>query len=106
MGPSGTWGDFSLGSTSGVYYVLLGIGVTSNKGIYSCVILSELLSLACLSISSLNRNCTDQALNYGASKNTLASTYKAESAHMSGLINRFLSLTSASGIRINLRLIS
>merc|ERR1711972_67162 len=63
--PSSTEGDFSLCATSGVYYVLLGIGVTSNKGIYSCVIMSEVLSLLCVVISKLNSISTDQALKWG-----------------------------------------
>merc|ERR1711972_1159126 len=82
--PSSTEGDFSLCATSGVYYVLLGIGVTSNKGIYSCVILSEVLSLLCVVISKLNSISTDQALKWGGYNSYSATTSKIESANMNG----------------------
>merc|ERR1712060_948995 len=99
--PSSTEGDFSLCATSGVYYVLLGIGVTSNKGIYSCVILSEVLSLLCVLISKVNSISTDQALKWGSYNLSLASTSNIESAKMQGLQHRLLSLISANGIRLN-----
>merc|ERR1712203_46261 len=99
--PSSTQGDFSLCATSGVYYILLGIGVTSNKGIYSCVILSEVLSLLCVIISKLNSISTDQALKWGSSKFSTVTTSNLESAHMHGMLSRFLSLTSSNGIRLN-----
>merc|ERR1711948_158813 len=99
--PSATTGDLSLSATSGVYYVLLGIGVTSNKGIYSCVILSEVLSLLCVVISKLNGISTDQALKWGSYKTSMATTSKIESGIMQGTLARFLSLTSASGLRLN-----
>merc|ERR1711972_1172425 len=95
--PASTEGDFSLCATSGVYYVLLGIGVTSNKGIYSCVILSEVLSLFCVVISKLNGISTDQALKWGGYNSYSATTSKIESANMNGMLHRFLSLTTASG---------
>merc|ERR1712187_972018 len=100
--PSSTEGDFSLCATSNVYYVLLGIKITSNKEIYSCVILSEVLSLLCVVISKLNGISTEKALKWGSYKtSTYTTTLKQESANMSMIQNRFLSLTSASGIRLN-----
>merc|ERR1711879_400626 len=99
--PSATEGDFSLSAISGVYYVLLGIGVTSNKGIYSCVIMSEVLSLLCVVISKLNSISTDKALKWGSNKTSTYTTSKIESTNMNGQQNRFLSLIAASGLRIN-----
>merc|ERR1711972_333434 len=66
--PSSSEGNLSLCATSSVYYILLGIGVTSNKGIYSCVILSEVLSLLYISISKLNNISTDQSFKFNIYK--------------------------------------
>ena len=55
--------DFSLYITSSVYYVLLKIKTTSNKKVYSYLILSELLSLLYLTISKINNFTAAQALN-------------------------------------------
>merc|ERR1711948_2449 len=74
--PSSTEGNFSLCASSGVYYVLLGLGVTSNKGIYSCVILSEVLSLLCVVLSKLNRISTDKLLKWGYHTTTKTTTPK------------------------------
>merc|ERR1711920_894873 len=99
--PSATDGDFSLCATSGVYYVLLGIGVTSNKGIYSCVIMSEVLSLLCVVISKINGISTDKALKWGSNKTSTYKKSKTELVNLNGMQNRFLSLISSSGIRLN-----
>merc|ERR1712190_224052 len=83
-------GDLSLAATSGVYYVLLGIGVTSNKGIYSCVLLSELASLACLVLSQINRSGSELANR---------SIGKASAGNY--IFNRLRSILGEGGIRLN-----
>ena len=47
-------GDLSLPAISGVYYILLRVKMTSHKGIYSYILLSELASLVHLALSQIN----------------------------------------------------
>jgi photosystem I P700 chlorophyll a apoprotein A2 len=55
--------NFSLYITSSVYYVLLKIKITSNKEIYSYIIISEIFSLLYIIISKINKISTDNTLN-------------------------------------------
>lgn len=69
----------------------MALGVTSNKGIYSCVLGAELLSLFCLVLSKLNCLSMDLALKYIAAKHTVG--FKLE--------KRLVNIFSNNGIRLN-----